>query len=782
MLRFVSTSFILFLILLFKIEIPQSQTLNPRASTLVERAIDSIEPPMPIVKPLFEYHIRDVAVCKGPSGKFYLTGTTDDNWGVADGIRVWESSDMKKWELIGDKGFVWTFDKDASNQNQRIIKINKGRLVRGIWAPEIHYINNNFWITYTISGGYGSGLLKSTTGKPEGPYADIKKDAAMVKGIDATLFKDKDGTVWYIWGPGNMKKLKSDMLGFADDDPPIFPKDADGKEVGYEGVNMYFKNGIYYLMAAEWNSESPKKGHILGNSNKNRRSADGRYDCMIAMSENLTGPYSKAYIALSHGGHNRIFDDFDGNTWATMFGNDEAAAQFRENPALVKMTFDDNKRLVPIIPYPSNATKAMDVIYVSKKGNNENGKSWRSAYNSVQSAVDEAKPETQIWISDGTFNGKLNVEGKTGLYFYGGFTGFEKKLSERNIEQKKTIIDGQGEIPHVLTINNSEYIRFDGLTITGGKNMGGAQKGNGAGAWIEGGGESIRFVNCTISDNYSIKNGAGIFVTNGASPLFVGCTITNNEANLNGGAIYVECNQNNGYHTRFYNCTISNNKAGANGGIAWFITDKKQTGTLRFVNCLINNNFTLLEGGNIVMNGGGTLLMSHCTVVNNKGMSKGAAIAQMGRVPAQNRIINSIFANNYGATLFVADAYQGTDPTSAEKQQWTEIQNCLFYRNQTRSLCAYSYKAEKYENVGQINAATWGSDNVMGNPLFIDADNNNFKIKPGSNAIDAGTLKNTFPIDFEGNRRFYDFDTTTEKVDIGFHEFNERRSTKKSKI
>lgn len=771
MIRLFYITIFLFSTLFFKTGILQGQTLKLRVSTLTEQAIDRIEPPLPVVQPLFNYHLRDVAVCKGPKGKYYLTGTTDDNWGVANGIRVWESSDLVDWQLLGEEGFVWTFDEDASNASQFEIKNHKGRLMRGIWAPEIHYINDDFWITYSISGGYGSGLLKSTTGKAKGPYEDVKKDAPLVNGIDATLFKDIDGSVWYIWGPGNMKKLSPDMMGFANDKPPVFPKDAEGKEVGYEGVNMYYRNGIYYLMAAEWNSEGPRNGHFFGNSNTNRRSADGRYDCMIAMSDHLAGPYSKAYIALPHGGHNLIFDDFKGNIWATMFGNDEAAAPFRENPAIVKMTLDREQRLVPAIPYPAQATKSMETIYVSKEGNDKNGKSWKSAYKTLQKAIDEASPATQIWISKGIYGKSLKVLDKKALYIYGGFSGSETKLSEREFERNMTVINGQGKTPHVLTIRNSEYIRFDGIMVAGGKNTGIAQKGNGAGIWLEGGGESVRFVNCTIADNYAAKNGAGIYAINGASPLFVGCNITRNEANVNGGAVYVDCNADNGYHTRFYNCNISNNKAQANGGVAWFVTDQKQTGTLRFVNCLINNNFTLLEGGNIVMKGGSTLLMSHCTVINNKGMSKGASIAQLGRIPAQNRIINSIFANNHGGSLFVADAYDGTDPTSARKQQWTEIQNCLFHRNQTQSLCRYSYKNQKFEDVNQMNSTSWASENIEGDPLFVDADNFNFNLKSGSAAIDVGTLKNSFPVDWIGNIRFEDMDNTKVKVDIGFLEF-----------
>lgn len=751
----------------------KSQTLNPSIGARVEQLIDSIEPPIPIVKPLFPYHLRDVAITKGAGNNYYLTGTTDDNWGVAEGIRVWESTDMKNWKILGNDGFVWTFARDASNNAQREIKIREGRLIRGVWAPEVHYLKGNFWITYSVSGGYGSGLLKSISGKPEGPYEDVKKDGPMVPGIDATLFQDVDGTVWYIWGPGNMKKMKPDLSGFADSNPPVFPKDANGKEVGYEGVNMYYRDGIYYLMAAEWNCESPMKGHVFGNSDVNRRSADGRYDCMIAMSKSITGPYSPAYIAISHGGHNMIFDDNDGNIWATMFGNDEAAAPFRERPAIIPMQLDAEKRIVPVMPLSYTASSHMPVIHVSPKGNNADGKTWETAFNSIQKAIEEAPDKSQLWIAEGNYKEKINIESKRGIYIYGGFSGTEKQISERNPEEYHTLIDGAQQIDQVVTIKGSEYIRIDGLQVKGGRNLGTGKNGDGAGICIHGGGESVRIVNCVITENYALNNGAGICAVDGAAPLFVNCLISNNEANVNGGAVFVDCNADNGYHTRFYNCRITGNKAQSNGGVAWFATDQKQTGTLRFVNCLIDHNFTLLEGGNIVMNGGSTLLMSQCTVVSNTGMSKGAAIATLGRVPAQSRIINSIFYDNYGVSLFVADAYEGVDPTSDKAQQWTQIENCLFNNNRTLSLFSLSYNNTRFKSVSQINDKTWATGNTDKSPLFVDAASN-YQLGKNSGGIGIGTLKNAFPIDLNGKTRFTDFDSLKASVDAGCFQFQKK--------
>jgi len=748
-----------------------SQPTYPAVSALFEAAMDSIDPPIPLVHPLFPYHLRDVAVCKGPDHHYYLTGTTDDNWGVADGIRVWKSKNLKDWELLGNDGFVWTFERDASNEAQKKIVVRNNRFMRGIWAPEIHYLKENFWITYSVSNGYGSGLLRSTSGKPEGPYVDVDPDNNMVSGIDATLFEDEDGTVWYIWGPGKMKKMKADMLGFENDDEPVFPRDASEKKVGYEGVNMYRKNGIYYLMAAEWNAEGPNMGHTMRETDVNRRAADGRYDCMIAMSEHLAGPYSKAYIALAHGGHNMIFDDYEGNTWATMFGNDEAAAPFREYAALVQMKFDDEQKLGPVLPHPFEANESMPVIYVSPGGKKPDGKSWKTAFPSLQAAIDASTPETQIWVAKGEYSETVRIENYSALYIYGGFEGTEKRLADRNLLDNTVVLDGKGEIPHVLSINNSEYLRIDGITIRGGSALGEDEMGCGAGLILKGGGESVRFANCIIRNNYAIKNGGGLYATEGAAPLFIGCRFLQNEARENGGAAYVECDKANGYHTRFYNCDLSYNKAWMNGGVAYIRTDLKQTGTLRFINCLISNNFTLLEGGNIVLAGGATLLMSHCTVAKNTGMSKGTAIAALGRIPAQNRIVNSIFAGNYGGVLFTSDAYDGADPTSSRIQNWTQILHCLFHDNRTLGICGYTHKSDRYTDISKMNASTWAEGNILADPGFIDPVNGNYRLNAGSPAIGRGTADNAFPFDFEGQRRTIDFINLNNTVDIGFDEF-----------
>lgn len=56
----------------------------------------------PNLKPLFNYPIRDVAVCRGPDSTYYLTGTTGDPdmWAVTSDIRV----EVKRSERVDTGG------------------------------------------------------------------------------------------------------------------------------------------------------------------------------------------------------------------------------------------------------------------------------------------------------------------------------------------------------------------------------------------------------------------------------------------------------------------------------------------------------------------------------------------------------------------------------------------------------------------------------------------------------------------------------------------------------
>lgn len=277
-------------------------------------------PVLPPIKPLFDFPVRDTSICLGPDGTYYLTGTTGHPtwWQTNDGVRIWKSRDLKKWDFLG---LVWDIDKHGTWQK----KFVKGK--RAVWAPEIHFINGTFWVPYSMNYG-GTGLLKSTTGKAEGPYVDVKKDGPLTGNIDASLFQDDDGKVYFVYQNGRIALMKKDMSGLAA--KPRLLKPRNHKHVGFEGAFVTKMGSRYLLVCAEFN-----------------RGPKGRtYDCMIAASDKLYGPYGDRYLAIPHGGHNMLFKDREGKWWSTFFGHDKTAP-FRERPAILRIETGDNGRIRP---------------------------------------------------------------------------------------------------------------------------------------------------------------------------------------------------------------------------------------------------------------------------------------------------------------------------------------------------------------------------------------------------------------------------------------------------
>jgi xylan 1,4-beta-xylosidase len=295
------------------------------------------------IRRLMDTPLRDTSICRGPDGTWYLTGTVEPFWAYNEGIKLWRSKDLVTWEPLG---LVWKYG--ASPWHKPYLEKKKP-----LWAPEVHYLKGTFWLTYSIPGWDGTaktsgcGLLKSTTGRAEGPYQDVQPDERLGDEIDASLFQDDDGTVYFVWHSGKIAPMKPDMSGLAepyrwlrttiqDPDPAhhsslcagIFGKDS-FDHVGYEGMFLFKVNGRYILTCSDH--------------------CDGRYSCYATTSTSVYGPYGPRYEAIPHGGHNMFFQDGQGQWWSTYFGSDDKAP-WQERPGILAVDVDPEGRVRPASP------------------------------------------------------------------------------------------------------------------------------------------------------------------------------------------------------------------------------------------------------------------------------------------------------------------------------------------------------------------------------------------------------------------------------------------------
>ena len=288
---------------------------------------------------LADMPLREPSVCRGPDGTWYLTGTVEPFYGSNEGIKIWSSTDLVHWKSLG---FVWKYGDSPWHKPYLDKKMS-------LWAPEVHYLKGTFWLTYSMPGYGGSGatsgcgLLRSTSGKAEGPYVDVHPNERLGDEIDGSLFEDTDGTVYYVWHSGKIAKMTRDMKGFAEPYRWLRLKQSDPNpnhhsglcagifgmgsfdHIGYEGAFLFKRDGLYYLLGSE--------------------NIDGRYSCMVATSKSIYGPYSARYEAIPHAGHPMVFQDEIGKWWVTYFGSDDLAP-WQEKPGIVPIRFDSDGRLL----------------------------------------------------------------------------------------------------------------------------------------------------------------------------------------------------------------------------------------------------------------------------------------------------------------------------------------------------------------------------------------------------------------------------------------------------
>lgn len=393
-------------------------------------------------------------------------------------------------------------------------------------------------------------------------------------------------------------------------------------------------------------------------------------------------------------------------------------------------------------------------IYVDRglvTGAND-GTSWANAYrdaDAVAKAILAASSGDEIWVAAGTYvptsaaDRTISHALKTGVAVYGGFTGTETAVGQRDWKKNATVLSGDIGILGDASDNSFHVLRppsvgataiLDGFTVSDGRaNNPAIWSDRRGGGILCLGGASPTVRNCRFVSNHADTYGGGGF-SSSSNPRFEDCTFEANTAAAWGGGFGCTTST-----PRWDRCAFIANTAPSGSALAGF-----ESGTPTLLNTLVRDNVaTGADGGAIITTGG---FFASCTIVRNR--STVATTAGIVAVNVGNSLVGSILWDNTGpgGAQGVANQFTGILPSFQ-----------VIIENATPSAWVLNV-----------------------DPQFADPANDDFRLTVGSPAIDAGNSQHTaaFPLDLDRRPRFVDDPSVTDTgigtvpyVDIGAFEF-----------
>lgn len=232
---------------------------------------------------------------------------------------------------------------------------------------------------------------------------------------------------------------------------------------------------------------------------------------------------------------------------------------------------------------------------------------------------------------------------------------------------------------------------------------------------------SPTLTNCSFIENSANLLGGGLFNDYSSLPTLIECIFSGNSAADGGGGI---CNYRSS-SSIIINTKFEINTAGSGGGIYnWFSSPV-------ITNCIISKNTAITSDGGGMINYESFPIITNCTIFGNSAYISGGGIQNVDSSPTLTNCI-----------LWENSAPEGN-----------EIHN----NNDSSPVVTFS----------DIQGSYTGISNIAADPIFIDADSNDFHLSEISPCKETGDNKATEiqPTDMDGNARIMD-----GIVDMGAYE------------
>jgi hypothetical protein len=315
------------------------------------------------------------------------------------------------------------------------------------------------------------------------------------------------------------------------------------------------------------------------------------------------------------------------------------------------------------------------------------GMNWGTAYNSLITAIKDAGEGDSIWVASGIYvptkenDRTASFRLKEGVDLYGGFSGGETRLDQRDWKKNRTVLSGDigrpgyGEDNCYQVVKGADRALLDGFLVTGGNSINapfpappGAPQGGGPGTpgppppgGPGGGGPPIHITPEIILKGTHVADGAGM-INYQVAPIVRHCIFTDNQAKK-GGAVYNMVTKvfpptpgTDRPVPRFIDCIFENNRAlGRGGGVA------NDLGTHAiFLNCVFKGNQCDQKGGGMYNDFGCSPFVINCLFLGNQADNAAA----MGNDGASHPVIYYTTFTANRARTSGPSVYLGTGPSN----------------------------------------------------------------------------------------------------------------------